>query len=570
MTEKEVADRLLSAKELYCINGESPLSDAEYDALEDQLREMNPDHQHFSTVGVSSDALSIIHRTRMLTCNSKKKVPDIISWYSKALTHLGLNYDDKLLILPKVDGQSGEVTYNNGELVSVTSRGDGYQGQNYHKFLDHIISIPKKLPPGYPGICEFRGEFLISKNTPIKKKARRNYVAGLLNRGTASDDHDIIDFVSYNMICNGLDTPTYESELKYIVDAGFQYLPYLTVSGIRNLGKSLDIFMKAGRGNTINKLFKSMDCHESMTLTPGSSQVLDYEIDGTVITLDDKKAWYAMNSTKPVTIYNHYQVAIKPVPRGINTPLLDITWSIGKTGEISPMGNVKQSPIGDRSVSRVPLFSINNLKKHKVEIGDVLYVELANDITPMLTTNVSGATRSDYNVLNIIPKKCPSCGGRTKVLGARLYCTNQSKCPDVQIYLIEHWCKRLKIRGLGYKSIKALYASKAVVDIITLYTVKETELANALGKKNAVKILKQLDDPKLRPKRLKDIIVNLGIPLVSENVIDKLDPKFDKNDMFVFNRDSSKACENLDRWSTNNIKMLKELSDVMLNIDADI
>lgn len=220
--------RLEEAREAY-YNSDAPLmSDAEYDALEDELRSGDPENPYFTTVGFpaadapdaadtadaadapDTGAPKVRHRVPMLSMAKAKDLDETEKW----LRRLAPEPEWTLAVQPKIDGVSASLLYEGGELRGAATRGDGVQGQDISRITPYLPDIPRRISFTRDAV-EVRGELHLPKDTDYDTGGRplRNNCVGLINRKEQREDIRHVRFLAYQIIWpGGLDGPVEVSD----------------------------------------------------------------------------------------------------------------------------------------------------------------------------------------------------------------------------------------------------------------------------------------------------------------------------------------------------------------------
>lgn len=354
-----IVKKLLSAKEAY-YNDEPIMSDADFDALEDQLRRLDSDNDYFNLVGIAiNNKQKVEHSIPMLSMAKGKVIDDILSWLDKIECK-----NEKLIIQPKIDGMSATVVYENGKLILIATRGDGKVGQDI-THISNYIKLPKTV--NNKNRIEVRGELYLPKNSKvsnIENKPLRNICVGLINRKDSGlSDLKHIKFIAYQIIGSNIEK---ESEkMKWLEDNLFDSIWAFYLDGTNQLQEVYD--------NYLSKLRNEWD----------------YETDGLVITINDNTKWERINSKYEISHHNHYNIAWKPKAEVKKTILENIEWNVSRSGKLIPVAIVNPVVLGNSKVSRCSLNNYENVVRLKLEKGDEVEIEKAGEIIPYLTSNVT-------------------------------------------------------------------------------------------------------------------------------------------------------------------------------------
>lgn len=360
LTVVEIVKQLLSAKQSYYI-GKPQMTDAAFDALEDQLRSIAPNDPYFKVVGneiKGNSKTKVKHEIPMLSCGKAKSPQEVTAWLEK------IGYDtEELMAQPKIDGLSCAAVYDKGKLMMVKTRGNGSVGQN----ITHIaafVNIPKTI--NIKNEIEVRGELYIPKNTKYpnpENKPLRNIAVGLVNRKDSGlEDLKYVHFVAYQVY--GSPEKKETSKMFWLDDNKFEVVDWRGINEI-DLKSFYAEYLKTLRNKWL------------------------YETDGIVITINKNDLWQSINDKYTVDHHNHYNIALKPPSEGMETVLEDIIWQVSRQGKLIPVAVVKTVNVSGRKVSRASLTSYENVIRMKLEKGDKVFIEVANDVIPYLAENIS-------------------------------------------------------------------------------------------------------------------------------------------------------------------------------------
>lgn len=242
---------------------------------------------------------------------------------------------------------------------------------------------------------------------------------------------------------------------------------------------------------------------------------IDYDIDGVVYKLNDlvlqEKVGYSNSSPK-------FAIAYKFPPSAVQSVVKNISFSVGRTGLVTPVAHVKRVYLDGVYISNVSLHNFSELTRKDIEVGDVVTIERAGDVIPYIREVVKkkNAKKSDSCVL---PDFCPSCASTLVSKGILYYCLN-NKCRDQVILRLLYFADVLGIMGLGRKNIEFFYEKNFIrefIDIFTLNSYKqEMELSDNWGAISVDKLLNEID--KARNVRFDVFLKSLGIPGVGDFV----------------------------------------------------
>lgn len=368
-----IASLLMEAKHAY-YNGYPVMEDAQFDALEEKLREADPSHPYFSVVGAKIDPTKEVvrHLFPMGSQNKVNTIEELFDWTSKSVVDGGLIH-----VSHKVDGMSMALYYEGGVLVKAVTRGDGIQGEDVtHNAM--FFKAPKFLSE--PITCQIRGECFLTIEAwealdPKKDSNPRNVVAGIINRKDAKDAKHV-RFAAFDI--RGDDGfPTVTEKMEFLRTLGFT--PVVGVTATKtNIVEVIEHFTKTRDG-------------------------IGFWIDGLVIQGND------LNNQDRLGMNHGFkpkgQVAWKFTNEATTTTLVEVIWQIGATGRVTPVGILDPVRLGGTTVTRVMLNNASFIRALGLCIGATVEVEKANDIIPMIT----GVVNTNGGPEVPVPDWCPAC-----------------------------------------------------------------------------------------------------------------------------------------------------------------
>lgn len=457
--------------------GESEISDEEFDSLVEELEQLNPDSEILKKTGWGSEG-------------EKGKVK-IEHYYTevgslkKTREFGGLPDEFKNIVVnisPKLDGLSAVCYYKNGKLDKAVTRGNGKVGIDITDKLNLILSKKNINLDNFTGAI--RGELLISKeNWLIIKDSNenamnsRNYAAGIINRNDLSEDLQYVDFVTYKIL--GDESKRFNSKLEvveFLQNAGFD-----TIWNIRHT-----ICIKENWDEYSKELYK---------------QDYKYQIDGLVLSRDELK----YNERNGI---EYTEFAYKFESTKAESIVKDIIWQLSRSGRMVPVINIEPTEIDETTVSRITGNNAKNIKDLKVSVGSKIEFMKANEIIPYLTKVIDPVEPK-------LPETCPVCGGKLEWNGVDLVCHNDS-CLNLQLQDLKIWTDILgKVDGLAWL-IKSKYFEDKQIDSIEklheyLKNLDDKELSNytSITDNKMVTMYKKFMNEKYS---LIDILCALNIP----------------------------------------------------------
>ena len=500
--------------------GEAEISDAEFDALWDELKQLAPDHPLLQKIGSdTSDQIvsgGIFEKARhLIPMGSQEKAADADQFLEWAEKHKYEEY----LVEYKLDGASLELQYENGRFLKAVTRGDGTTGDDITKNVLKMKGLVHALDGAYTG--GVRGEVIMShdvhKQHFAEKANCRNAANGLMKRkdGEGSEYLEIICYDAFFTDFGGSAAP-FNDELEkmaWLKKTGFQTVP---VKICKNAKEVIDYRAE------VMELRKS----------------LPFDIDGLVIknrqidmedarrNRPDKQIAFKFNLEEAVSI------------------LRRVIWN-ENGATYTPVAEFDTVELAGTKVSRASLANPNLIKELGVEIGSHVVVTKRGEIIPKIESVVPQKAEEGMLFASTtpisLPEKCGTCGSKLVNEGTRLYCPNK-QCAKRVLHQLEKWIDSAKIRDIGFTLIRSLFESGDVKSISDLYRLNEQVLVKhflneesrekekeSLGAK---KVLAAIE--KSRSMSLETFIAGFDIEGIGATMVEKLVAAgFDTLDSFL-------------------------------------
>ncbi|MCT4642434.1 MAG: NAD-dependent DNA ligase LigA [Bacteriovoracaceae bacterium] len=456
---------ILKHKELY-YKGAPEISDVEYDALEDELKSLDPQSYALSIVGstvFSSD--KIAHDSKMLSLNKTYDVNDLVRWQD----------DNELVATYKIDGSSCSIIYENEKIHIAKTRGDGKFGENITNKILHIEHIPKKIE-GYTSKIEIRGEvycteenFEILSNKMIelgldKPTSLRNIVAGLLGRKENISLAKYLSFQAFECISDEDYFSSEEEKFNFLKKIGFVIPEHAKVKSRQQVEAFLNksqSFMEDG----------------------------DYLIDGIVFTINNIDLHKEMGATAH---HPRYKMAFKFQGETKDSIINSISWQVSRNGILTPVANIEPVELSGAVVSRVTLHNFGVVETNELKAGDKIKIVRSGEVIPKFLRVVE-ASKEEFSY----PSKCPSCDTKISKVDIRLICENKL-CPARVKDEILNFIQKIGIEDLSSKRIDELLNNKLITKIDDLYDLSKEQLMDLdkVKDKLATKIIDNIQSSK--------------------------------------------------------------------------
>src|SRR5689334_7571763 len=510
---------------LYYAEARPEISDAEYDALMRELRDLEaafpdlvtPDSPTQRVAGQPIDAFrSVEHRAAMLSLDNATTADDLREFEARLGRALpGARFD--YVAEPKIDGLGIALVYEHGRFVRGATRGDGRVGEDITANLRTIRSLPIVLRGALAGVAELevRGEVFMPRaefeelNRSLQEAGEgtfanpRNAAAGAVRQKdpsvTARRPLDI--FLYHVSGARELGFRTYWDTLEAMRDAGFKINP------------------RTERCATLDAVI------EYCRRLEADRDALGYDADGAGVKVDSLEHQWRLGST---THHPRWAIAFKFAARQATTLVQAIEVNVGKTGTLTPVAKLNPVPLAGVTISNVSLHNEDEVRRKDVRVGDTVLIERAGDVIPYVVQVVMSKRPLDAAPY-VFPDKCPVCGHAAARLPGEAYwrCLNTA-CPAQLKARLRHFGSRraMDIEHLGEAVVQQLVDTKRVKDFADLYTLGVVEVAELerYAEKSAENLVAAIEASKIRG--LARLLNALGILMVGERVATLLANQF--------------------------------------------
>ena len=445
---EELRTLIARYKDAYYQRDESLVSDKEYDELEKELRKLEKLHPEYQAdspaekVGSSASTLFAPHQhlERMLSLDNAFSEEEFQAWSERVGS-------GPFLCEPKIDGLAVSLTYKSGQLTSAATRGDGEVGEDVTENIKTISSIPHKLQgKTHPAVIEIRGEVFFALSDFEKLNAAivaaggkpfanpRNSASGSLRQ----KDPDVTASRPLRMLVHGFGA--WEGKLA-------------------QQSQAYELLASWGLPTTsrYEVVSDAKAAYKYITNLEKQRHSIEHEIDGVVIKVDELARQRELGTTSRAP---RWAIAYKYPPEQVNTKLLDIRVSIGRTGRATPFAVLQPVKVAGSEVEFATLHNADQVVSKGILIGDTVVLRKAGDVIPEILGPVV-QLRNGSEKKFVMPKKCPEC--ESKLAPATegdvdLRCPNAKSCPAQLRERIAYIGSRsvLDIEALGYVSATAL------------------------------------------------------------------------------------------------------------------
>ncbi|MDR1619603.1 MAG: NAD-dependent DNA ligase LigA [Clostridiales bacterium] len=516
--QRELTEQLNLYAQAYYDNDAPLVSDAQYDALYDELLQLESesntvlDASPTNRVGgqVIRGFLPHRHLTPLWSLDKVRSQQELADW-SKRAQKLAVDYENRTgLSLPplaygleyKFDGLTINLTYEGGKLVQAATRGNGAVGEGILAQIKTIAGVPHTI--SFKGRMEVQGEgymklsVLEKLNRTLEEplKNARNAAAGALrNLDPAVTKSRMLSCYCYNI--GYIEGKTFETQAQmrmFLVENG------LPVS---------DFYKESDR---VEALFPYLD------ETQSNRGKLDFLIDGMVIKLCGMQVRQVLGHTDK---FPRWAIAYKFVAEEMTTTVEDITWEVGRTGKLTPLAHVAPVMLSGATIRRATLNNYDDIVRKHVGRGATVFIRRSNDVIPEIRGCVPGG---EPEKIEERPAKCPACGAHVEQRGAHIYCTNSLSCRPQIVARVGHFASRdaMDIESLAGKTAGLLLDELGLISIPQLYELESAQLTPLVGfgEKKAQNLLDAIHNSK--QCTLGAFLYALGIPNVGSKTAREL------------------------------------------------
>jgi DNA ligase (NAD+) len=558
-------EKIRHHESLYYVLDQPEISDAEFDELMGQLKQIETDHPDLITSDSPTQRVGgkpregfvkVPHSSPMLSLDNTYSEEELRDWERRVHELSGRRDVDYVCEL-KLDGMSLALVYEDGKLVRGVTRGDGSVGEDVTMNVRTVRSIPLVIPAeklkkaGIPRDFEVRGELLMPTASfkKINEERERDWLPTFANprnftAGTVRQlDSNItaqrrLDYFPYMLLRNG----------RTYFDRHWKTLGALDAAGFKV--------------NQNRKLVSSMEeVWEFIQYWEAKRDSLPYEIDGIVVKVDRTALQDELGFTGKAP---RWAIAYKYAARGGITKLENVRWQVGRTGKLTPVAELVPVSIGGTTVRNATLHNMDEIERLGVRIGDWVRVERGGDVIPKVVEVDNDHPRGKDEI--DVPDKCPVCG--TKVMrteGEVDYRCVNANCPAKLLGTVLHFASRgvMNIDGMGDALVTQLTERGLVKNVADIYKLTKENLLSLerMGEKSAQNILDEIEGSKKLP--LDRVIYGLGIRFVGERTAQFLAEHF--GSMEALRQASVEDLQNVDEVGPRIAQSIAEFFSIPAN-----
>lgn len=568
MHVQELVEKLNNYTKLYD-EGRPAISDKEWDNLYFKLKEEEEKTgvvlSNSPTIQIDYQVVNglqkVEHNHPMLSLDKTKDIADIMNFAGK----------HDLMSMAKIDGLTCSIRYLNGKLISAETRGNGLVGEDITHNIIHVDKVPLTIPTKEEVIVD--GEIICDYKTfeqfSNEYANPRNFAAGsirLLDSKECKKRH--LSFIAWDCIkgldeCNSLSKKFFEMSQQW----GFYPAPWVKLPA---------------------ELVNKDRVKHLIDILKYWSQDEFIPIDGIVFKYDNCEYYQSLGATG-----HHFRggLAYKFYDDLYDTTLIDIEWTMGRTGELTPVARFKPIEIDSTIVERASLHNVSVMKDilgPKPFEGMDIKIYKANQIIPQVY-------KDDYENSDDLyltpPDHCPICNGRTEIRKngdiETLICTNE-QCDGKLINQLDHFVgkKGLDVKGLSAATLEKLIDWGWIGNKIEIFSLKnfeqEWKSKPGFGEKSVDNILNAIEESK--NCELHQFISSLGIPLIGStyakdickhefdwhNIREDIDGGFDFTEWDGFGYEMDKALHEYNYSEADEIAKILNLTNNLFNQRTDV
>jgi DNA ligase (NAD+) len=493
---QELAEQITALRDAY-YRGAPKVADAEYDAVEDELRglieahpELAPDPNPLDQVGAPAVLHAPVRHSRPMLSLEKANKPEQVAAFFARFP------GQPVVVMPKLDGLSLALVYEDGRLARAVTRGDGTTGEDVTVLIRALADgVPARVDA--PGRVEVRGEAVMLRSTFAAYNAAhpdrllinpRGGAAGTLRaKDPATVAGRNLRFFAFDLFSDVVETDLEEA--------------------LRTLGFTVADMRHCADADAAQAVIGTIEAQRAD---------LDYDLDGAVLRLANRDA-YAAAGTRSSSPRG--ALAYKFAAEEKTTVLSVVVWDVGKTGKIAPVAHLEPVFVGGGTVTRATLANQEVIRARGIRIGDTVLVRRAGDVIPFVAGVLDESKRTGAEREIVPPTACPSCGQPLTEQGnsRELFCTNVA-CPAQTVRRLVHWASRAAadIEAVGPVWIERLAEAGLLEHPSDFYRLtKETLLEfDRIAEISAARMIESIDAS--RGVGLRRALIGLAIPMASE------------------------------------------------------
>lgn len=507
----------------YYVLNQPSISDLDFDFMMHELQDLEARHPEMADpdsptqrVGsdISTEFKQVAHKYPMLSLSNTYNEQDVADFYESVRKGLG-GEDFEICCEMKYDGLSISLTYVDGRLVQGVTRGDGVHGDDVTANVRTIRSIPLVLKDGdWPREFEIRGEILL----PWKEFERLNAEREAAEEQLFANPRNAASGTLKSL------NPAVAAERH--LDA---YLYYLLGDGINGDGHYENLTRAKAWGFKISEGMRKVktlqEIYDFINYWDTERKNLPVATDGIVLKVNSLRQQRALGYTAKSP---RWAIAYKFKAERECTRLNEVTYQVGRTGQITPVANMEPVQLAGTTVRRATLNNEDFIHSLDLHEGDYVFVEKGGEIIPKIVGVDTSRRDTQAQPVQFI-SHCPECGAElVRYEGeAAHYCPNDAGCPPQIKGRIEHFISRkaMNIDSLGPETVDEYYRRGLIRNVADLYDIRVEQInGDGSRQKSAQKVVDGIAASRQVP--FERVVFALGIRFVGETSARLLARKF--------------------------------------------
>ena len=507
----------------YYVLNQPSISDQDFDFMMHELQDLEARHPEMADpdsptqrVGsdISTEFKQVAHKYPMLSLSNTYNEQDVADFYESVRKGLG-GEDFEICCEMKYDGLSISLTYVDGRLVQGVTRGDGVHGDDVTANVRTIRSIPLVLKDGdWPREFEIRGEILL----PWKEFERLNAEREAAEEQLFANPRNAASGTLKSL------NPAVAAERH--LDA---YLYYLLGDGINGDGHYENLTRAKAWGFKISEGMRKVktlqEIYDFINYWDTERKNLPVATDGIVLKVNSLRQQRALGYTAKSP---RWAIAYKFKAERECTRLNEVTYQVGRTGQITPVANMEPVQLAGTTVRRATLNNEDFIRSLDLHEGDYVFVEKGGEIIPKIVGVDTSRRDTQAQPVQFI-SHCPECGAElVRYEGeAAHYCPNDAGCPPQMKGRIEHCMTRkaMNIDSLGPETVDEYYRRGLIRNVADLYDIRVEQInGDGSRQKSAQKVVDGIAASRQVP--FERVVFALGIRFVGETSARLLARKF--------------------------------------------
>jgi DNA ligase (NAD+) len=511
-------EKIRHHEHLYYVLDNPEISDAEYDKLMQQLKDLENEHPALVTPDSPTQRVGgkpregfvkVRHSTPMLSLDNTYNEEELRDWERRVHELSGRSDVDYVCEL-KLDGMSLALVYEDGKLARGVTRGDGSVGEDVTLNVRTVRSVPLSIPK----------ERLKKARIPVDFEVRGELLMPTASFKRINEERERNGLPTFANPRNFTAGTVRQLDSNITAERRLDYFPYILLQNGRTYfdhhSKTLAALDAAGfKVNPNRKLVRSMDeVWAFIQEWEGKRDSLPYEIDGIVVKVDRTALQDELGFTGKAP---RWAIAYKYAARAGITKLEDIRVQVGRTGKLTPVAMLAPVLIGGTTVRNATLHNLDEIERLGVKIGDWVQVERGGDVIPKVAKVIDDKDHPRGHKTFHMPENCPVCGMKVvRTEGEVDYRCVNANCPAKLRETILHFASRgvMNIDGMGDALVTQLTQRGLVKNVADIYKLTKDDLLSLerMGDKSAQNILDEIEASK--KLSLERVIYGLGMRFV--------------------------------------------------------